>query len=125
MGLGEFPDKDGDLRVRVRTSVPIFDDLIVARADIGLGLGGDILIEVTRGRGVSEDDQLPGAVVDAVEAIGRGAANVAVGVIEFGVVAEVFDAAGEELDHRLVGDEGGLGLSGWFHGLLGWEISTC
>ena len=124
MGLGEFPDEDGDLGGLKRTSVPILDDLIVTGADIGLGLGGDILIEVTRGRGVSEYDQLPGAVVDAVEAIRCRAADVAVGVLEFGGLAEVFDAAGEELDHRLVGDEGGLGLGGWFHGGLGWEIST-
>ena len=125
MGLGEFPDEDGDLRVRVRTSVPILDDLIVTRTGIGLGLGGHGLIEVTRGRGVSEDDQLPGGAVDAVEAIRRRAFDVAVGVLEFGGLAESRDAFLEELDHHLVRDEGGFGLGAWFHGGLGWEISTC
>ena len=75
--LGEVPAEDGDLGAGVRAGVAILDDLVIAGADFGLGLGRDILIEVAGGRLACEDDDLASGVVDAVEGIRADAADVA------------------------------------------------
>jgi len=106
--LGEVPAEDRDLRSVVGAGVAVLDDLVEEGADIGLGLRGDVLIEVAGGGLAGEDDQLAAGVVDAVEGIGADALDVAVLVLDVGGLTEVEDAALEEFLHGLVGDEFGL-----------------
>ena len=88
--------------------VAILDDVIVNLDGFGLGLGGDVLVEVAGRRRVSQNNELAGAVVDSVKAIGRGSFDVSGSVFQLGVLAEVFRFAGEKADHSLVGNEDGL-----------------
>ena len=119
--LGEFPDEDGDLGVGMVAGVAPFNDVIITGTGIGFGFGGDVLIEVGRRRGVSQDDDLTAGEVYGVKAIRCRAFDVSGGVLEFGGFAKVRDPAVVHIDESAVGDEDGLGFGGFVGGGHGGE----
>ena len=87
-----------------------FDDVIITGTGVGLGFGGHVLVEVGRGRAISQDNDLTSGKVYGIQAVRGGALDVAGGVLEFGGLAEVRDFAVVHIDERPVSDEDGLGV---------------